>query len=75
MKKTTHNKGSIAMMFATTDACTVKELAQRQKEKCKMTKGWKIPQSFLWGEIVNTIKHVFLFTFEITVGLLCCNMK
>ena len=63
LKHSTDSKGSIAMMFATSNTCTVEELAQHQKEKCKMAKGWKIPQSFLQEETVNTIKRVFLFLF------------
>lgn len=53
----TDSKGSIAMMFAIDEECSVEDLKQRKKGK--MAKGLKVPRSLLKAAVVSKIEGIY----------------
>jgi len=57
LKQVTDSKGSIAMVFATDEGCTVVDM-QKRSEKTKMAKGLKVLMSLFNPQLVEKIKGI-----------------
>lgn len=72
----TDSKGSIAMVFATGDSCSVVDM-QKRSDKTKMAKGLKVPMSLLEPQLVEKIKGIinYLNCFFLVKDLYTCRLK
>jgi len=60
LKEVTDCKKSMSMSFANSESCTFDDLKKRN-EKCKLSRGWKVPITFLNSDVVEKIEGNYTY--------------